>query len=47
MYGPQGPLISNDEVAEFVGQSDGRLRGLAGAARPKAHLLAQRTSPLQ
>ncbi|MBL7497588.1 amidohydrolase [Frankia sp. CNm7] len=30
-YGPQGPLISNDEVAEFVAQSDGRLRGVAGA----------------
>ncbi|MEV0742204.1 amidohydrolase family protein [Streptomyces sp. NPDC050549] len=30
-YGPQGPLISNDEVAEFVAQSEGRLRGVAGA----------------
>ncbi|MGW3106249.1 amidohydrolase family protein [Streptomyces sp. NPDC001100] len=30
-YGPQGPLISNDEVAEFVVQSQGRLRGVAGA----------------
>ncbi|WP_405885350.1 amidohydrolase family protein [Streptomyces sp. NBC_01136] len=30
-YGPHGPLISNDEVAEFVAQSDGRLRGVAGA----------------
>ncbi|MFI5966430.1 amidohydrolase family protein [Streptomyces asoensis] len=30
-YGPQGPLISNDEVAEFVAQSGGRLRGVAGA----------------
>ncbi|MBA4863949.1 amidohydrolase [Streptomyces sp. PSKA54] len=29
-YGPQGPLITNDEVAEFVAQSDGRLRGVAG-----------------
>jgi hypothetical protein len=29
-YGPQGPLISNDEVAEFVERSDGRLRGVAG-----------------
>lgn len=29
-YGPQGPLISNDEVAEFVAQADGRLRGVAG-----------------
>ncbi|MFE0332509.1 amidohydrolase, partial [Streptomyces sp. NPDC058960] len=28
-YGPQGPLISNDELAEFVAQSDGRLRGMA------------------
>ncbi|AVH54905.1 MULTISPECIES: amidohydrolase family protein [Streptomyces] len=28
-YGPQGPLISNDEVAEFVAQSEGRLRGVA------------------
>ncbi|MFG1664702.1 amidohydrolase family protein [Streptomyces sp. Y7] len=35
-YGPQGPLIDNDEVAEFVEQSGGRLRGVAGAdlARP-------------
>ncbi|MFF4838292.1 amidohydrolase family protein [Streptomyces sp. NPDC001315] len=30
-YGPQGPLISNDEVADFVARSDGRLRGVAGA----------------
>lgn len=30
-YGPQGPLISNDEVAEFVAQANGRLRGVAGA----------------
>jgi uncharacterized protein len=30
-YGPQGALISNDEVAEFVAQSEGRLRGVAGA----------------
>ncbi|KOX11535.1 hypothetical protein ADL04_01245 [Streptomyces sp. NRRL B-3648] len=30
-YGPQGPLISNDEVAEFVAESEGRLRGVAGA----------------
>ncbi|WP_425826190.1 amidohydrolase family protein [Streptomyces fractus] len=30
-YGPQGALISNDEVAEFVAQSGGRLRGVAGA----------------
>lgn len=30
-YGPGGPLISNDEVAEFVAQSEGRLRGVAGA----------------
>ncbi|MFD3932510.1 amidohydrolase family protein [Streptomyces sp. NPDC058614] len=29
-YGPQGPLISNDEVADFVAQSKGRLRGVAG-----------------
>ncbi|MFI6490095.1 amidohydrolase family protein [Streptomyces sp. NPDC050564] len=29
-YAPQGPLISNDEVAEFVERSDGRLRGVAG-----------------
>jgi len=37
-YGPQGPLISNDEVAEFVAQSDGRLRGVAGVdlTRPVA-----------
>ncbi|MFD5478539.1 amidohydrolase family protein [Streptomyces hawaiiensis] len=35
-YGPHGPLISNDEVAEFVAESGGRLRGVAGAdlARP-------------
>ncbi|OIJ68153.1 amidohydrolase [Streptomyces mangrovisoli] len=35
-YGPQGPLISNDEVAAFVARSGGRLRGVAGAdlARP-------------
>ncbi|WP_419995172.1 amidohydrolase family protein [Streptomyces boninensis] len=30
-YGPQGPLISNDEVAAFAARSDGRLRGVAGA----------------
>ncbi|MGX1884849.1 amidohydrolase family protein [Streptomyces sp. NPDC055287] len=30
-YGPQGALISNDEVAGFVAQSGGRLRGVAGA----------------
>ncbi|MFD8420354.1 amidohydrolase family protein [Streptomyces sp. NPDC059466] len=29
-YGPQGPLVSNDEVADFVARSDGRLRGVAG-----------------
>ncbi|MFH9889876.1 hypothetical protein ACH4OQ_37030 [Streptomyces luteogriseus] len=29
--GPQGPLITNDEVAQFVARSDGRLRGVAGA----------------
>ncbi|MFF0739558.1 amidohydrolase family protein [Streptomyces sp. NPDC004111] len=29
-YGPQGPLISNDEVAGFVAGSNGRLRGVAG-----------------
>lgn len=29
-YGPQGALISNDEVAGFVAQSDRRLRGVAG-----------------
>lgn len=29
-YGPQGPLIDNDEVAEFVARSEGRLRGVAG-----------------
>ena len=30
-YGPAGDLISNDEVAEFVAASDGRLKGVAGA----------------
>lgn len=30
-YGPQGALISNDEVAEFAAQSGGLLRGVAGA----------------
>jgi predicted TIM-barrel fold metal-dependent hydrolase len=30
-YGPHGALISNDEVAGFVAQSDGLLRGVAGA----------------
>ena len=30
-YGPQGAMISNDEVAGFVAQSGGRLRGVAGA----------------
>jgi predicted TIM-barrel fold metal-dependent hydrolase len=30
-YGPQGVLISNDEVAGFVAESGGRLRGVAGA----------------
>ncbi|NIY69455.1 amidohydrolase family protein [Streptomyces malaysiensis] len=29
-YGPQGSLIGNDEVAEFVAESEGRLRGVAG-----------------
>ena len=29
-YGPEGALISNDEVAQFVADSDGRLRGVAG-----------------
>ncbi|MCX4761857.1 amidohydrolase family protein [Streptomyces sp. NBC_01275] len=35
-YGPQGALISNDEVAAFVARSGGLLRGVAGAdlARP-------------
>ena len=28
-WGPQGALISNDEVAEFVAASDGRLAGVA------------------
>ncbi|MFF3413863.1 amidohydrolase family protein [Streptomyces sp. NPDC002698] len=37
-YGPQGALITNDEVAGFVARSDGRLRGVAGAdlTRPVA-----------
>ena len=37
-YGPQGALITNDEVAAFVARSDGRLRGVAGAdlTRPVA-----------
>jgi uncharacterized protein len=30
-YSPQGVLISNDEVAGFVAESGGRLRGVAGA----------------
>ncbi|WP_405624749.1 amidohydrolase family protein [Streptomyces sp. NBC_00016] len=30
-YGPHGALISNDEVAGFVAESGGRLRGVAGA----------------
>lgn len=30
-YGPTGPLITNDEVSDFVAQSGGLLRGLAGA----------------
>jgi predicted TIM-barrel fold metal-dependent hydrolase len=29
-YGPAGPLISNDEVAQFVADAGGRLRGVAG-----------------
>ncbi|MEV6611100.1 amidohydrolase family protein [Kutzneria sp. NPDC051319] len=29
-YGPQEALITNDEVAEFVARSGGRLRGVAG-----------------
>ncbi|MFE5139391.1 amidohydrolase family protein [Streptomyces fagopyri] len=29
-YGPEGPLVSNDEVAGFVAGSRGRLRGVAG-----------------
>jgi uncharacterized protein len=28
-HGPQGPLISNDEVAAWVGAAPGRLRGVA------------------
>jgi predicted TIM-barrel fold metal-dependent hydrolase len=37
-YGPQGVLISNDEVAGFVAHSGGLLRGVAGAdlAHPMA-----------
>ncbi|MEU8887898.1 amidohydrolase family protein [Streptomyces sp. NPDC048442] len=37
-YGPEGALISNDEVADFVAQSEGRLRGVAGVdlTRPVA-----------
>ncbi|MFF4534996.1 amidohydrolase family protein [Streptomyces aureus] len=37
-YGPEGALITNDEVAAFVARSDGRLRGVAGAdlTRPVA-----------
>ncbi|MCX5008049.1 amidohydrolase family protein [Streptomyces sp. NBC_00638] len=37
-YGPQGALISNDEVAGFVARSEGRLRGVAGVdlTRPVA-----------
>ncbi|MER5384836.1 amidohydrolase family protein [Streptomyces sp. NPDC002688] len=37
-YGPQGTLISNDEVAGFVARSEGRLRGVAGVdlTRPVA-----------
>ncbi|MGW0876088.1 amidohydrolase family protein [Streptomyces sp. NPDC002740] len=30
-YGPHGALISNDEVAGFVAEAGGRLRGVAGA----------------
>ncbi|MGW8376928.1 amidohydrolase family protein [Streptomyces sp. ODS28] len=30
-YGPEGALISNDEVAGFAAESGGRLRGVAGA----------------
>jgi uncharacterized protein len=30
-YGPQGVLISNQEVADFVEQAGGTLRGVAGA----------------
>jgi predicted TIM-barrel fold metal-dependent hydrolase len=30
-YGPEGSLISNEEVAEFVGQYPTRFRGVAGA----------------
>jgi predicted TIM-barrel fold metal-dependent hydrolase len=37
-YGPEGALITNDEVAAFAARSDGRLRGVAGAdlTRPVA-----------
>ncbi|MFJ6835972.1 amidohydrolase family protein [Streptomyces sp. NPDC091209] len=37
-YGPEGALITNDEVAGFVARSDGRLHGVAGAdlTRPVA-----------
>ncbi|MCT9094005.1 amidohydrolase family protein [Streptomyces sp. ASQP_92] len=34
-YGPQGVLISNDELAEFVAEPGGRLRGVAGAGRTR------------
>ncbi|MFD4527071.1 amidohydrolase family protein [Streptomyces sp. NPDC058470] len=42
-YGPQGPLISNDEVARFVHRPEGRLRGVAGAdlSKPVAALREQ------
>ncbi len=30
-YGPEGPLISNDEVAGFCAEASGRLVGVAGA----------------
>ncbi|MFE9877651.1 amidohydrolase family protein [Streptomyces sp. NPDC005784] len=37
-YGPEGALITNDEVAGFVARSKGRLRGVAGVdlTRPVA-----------
>ncbi|MGW2782582.1 amidohydrolase family protein [Streptomyces populi] len=37
-YGPEGALITNDEVAGFVARSGGRLRGVAGTdlTRPVA-----------
>src|ERR1044072_470157 len=42
-YGPRGPLIRNDEVAEFVAESEGR-RGLLEEPLPVKATVAAMTA---